>query len=62
MEPLSAFFQDTENGYDGIVYANLYANFVKPGEKTYSDIKGTKWELRVSIYSCFSKGTWLGNY
>jgi hypothetical protein len=49
MEPLSAFIQDTEGGYDGMVYGNIYTNFVEPGEKNYSDNKGINWELRVSI-------------
>ncbi|KAF4415831.1 hypothetical protein F53441_14593 [Fusarium austroafricanum] len=47
MEPLSAFIQDTEDGYDGMVYGNLYTNFVEPGEKKHSDNKGTMWELRI---------------
>ncbi|EXA30072.1 hypothetical protein BFJ63_vAg18351 [Fusarium oxysporum f. sp. narcissi] len=46
-EPLSAFIQDTEDGYDGMVYGNLYANFVEPGEKKHSDNKGIEWELRI---------------
>jgi hypothetical protein len=49
MEPLSAFIQDTEDGYDGIVYGNLYTNFMEPGEKKHADNKGVEWELRVSI-------------
>lgn len=49
MEPLSAFIQDTEDGYDGIVYGNLYTNFVELGEKKHTDSKGIEWELRVSI-------------
>ncbi|KAM5350083.1 hypothetical protein ACJ41O_006588 [Fusarium nematophilum] len=49
IDPLSAFIQDTEDGYDGILYANLYTNFVKPGEKNESDNKGIEWEMRVSI-------------
>ena len=49
IEPLSAFIQDTEDGYNGMVYANLYTNFVKPGEKNCSDKRGINWELRVSI-------------
>ncbi|KAG8411155.1 hypothetical protein J3459_016600 [Metarhizium acridum] len=54
IEPLSAFIQDTEDGYDGIIYANLYTNFVKPGEKTHPDIKGTKWELRIPRVYCLT--------
>ncbi|KAI3587287.1 hypothetical protein IWW34DRAFT_601207 [Fusarium oxysporum f. sp. albedinis] len=48
IEPLSAFIQDTEDGYNGMVYANLYTNFVKPGEKNCSDKRGINWELRDS--------------
>ncbi|KAH7142628.1 hypothetical protein B0J13DRAFT_623248 [Dactylonectria estremocensis] len=47
MEPLSAFIQDTADGYDGIVFGNLYTNFVEPGEKKHSDSKGNEWELRI---------------
>ncbi|KAL6411790.1 hypothetical protein AUP68_04168 [Ilyonectria robusta] len=49
IEPLSAFIQDTADGYDGIVFGNLYTNFVEPGEKKHSDSKGIEWELRVQI-------------
>ncbi|KAH7243782.1 hypothetical protein MRS44_017148 [Fusarium solani] len=47
IDPLCAFIQDTEDGYDGILYANLYTNFVKPGEKNQSDNKGIEWEMRI---------------
>ncbi|WAO97398.1 Hypothetical protein NCS54_01512600 [Fusarium falciforme] len=47
MEPLSAFIQDTEDGYDGMVYGNIYTNFIEPGEKKHSDNEGIKWELRI---------------
>ncbi|KAH7010998.1 hypothetical protein EDB80DRAFT_749560 [Ilyonectria destructans] len=47
MEPLSAFIQDTADGYDGILFGNLYTNFVEPGEKKHSDSKGIEWELRI---------------
>ncbi|KAJ3464839.1 hypothetical protein MRS44_009625 [Fusarium solani] len=47
MEPISAFIQGTEDGYDGMVYGNMYTNFVEPGEKKHSDNKGIEWELRI---------------
>ncbi|KAL9568842.1 hypothetical protein ACKAV7_006987 [Fusarium commune] len=50
-KPLSAFIQDTEDGYNGMVYGNLYTNFVEPGEKKYLDKKGMNWELRVNSES-----------
>ena len=49
MEPLAAYIQDTADGYDGMVYGNLYANFIKAGEKRHTDSKGIEWELQVSI-------------
>ncbi|EXK43540.1 hypothetical protein FOMG_02485 [Fusarium oxysporum f. sp. melonis 26406] len=57
IEPLSAFIQDTEDGYNGMVYANLYTNFVKPGEKNCSDKRGINWELRIprAYYLTFVK-------
>ena len=48
-EPLSAFIQDMEDRYDGMVYGNIYTNFVEPGEKKHLDNKGVEWELRVSL-------------
>ncbi|EGU85077.1 hypothetical protein FOXB_04408 [Fusarium oxysporum f. sp. conglutinans Fo5176] len=45
MEPLSAFIQDIEGGYN------------EPGEKNYSDNKGINWELRIprAYYLTFVK-------
>jgi hypothetical protein len=49
IDPLFVCMQKTAEGYEGMMYVNLYTNFVQAGEKKYTHSKGSKWELLVSI-------------
>jgi hypothetical protein len=52
-EPEFVVAYETATGGELMGVANIYANFVIPGEQTKTDLKGRTWELKSAAYFHF---------